>query len=145
MKKVIVTVIAGLCLSHIGGYAQSSALEEVFDVYAKYEEGFSYVYMGKGYSEIKISSEVSKEFNSIKFVKILTAPSNAKKEIIENFVGVMRATLEGEEFELIFKMAVSKDNTEIYLKRTGKKNLEKVIIINKGKEVSVTWIYGEEK
>jgi len=143
MKRVIVAVIVGLCLSHTG-YAQNEALAGVFDVYANYEKGFSYVYMGKGYRDLSVSAETTKEFSSVKFVKILTAPSNAKATIMD-FVEVTRATVVGEEFELILKLVSKGKTTEIYLKRTGKKFLEKVIIIDNGKDASITWIYGEEK
>jgi len=143
MKRVIVTVIVGFCLSH-SGYAQSSGLAEQFDIYAKYEN-FTYVYMGEGYSELKVPENITKEFFSVKFVKILSGTKKHTKQAKGDCLEMVRAILNGEEFELILKMQESGRKTEIYLKKTGKKDLEKVIISDNGKEVSVTWIYGKAK
>ena len=143
MKRVIVAVIAGLCLCHTG-YAQSSSLEWQFDLHAK-RNAFTYVYMGNGYSELKVSEEVTKEFSKVKFVKILKSEQPNSKEV-KNAIKNVRFFAGADEFVLALKIAEQgEDKTEIYLRRSGKNELEKVIIRENSKEVSVTWIYGEEK
>jgi len=145
MKKIIITVITGLVFVS-AGYAQSQDLTELFNIYAQ-EEGFSYIYMGKGYSELKrsVSDDFAKDFSSVKFVKILS--SEKPKDIrVKDVISTLKAYLAGEEFELIFKMVEkNKEKIEIYLKRSNKKDLEKIIIMETTKDVRITWIYGEGK
>ena len=143
MKKIIITVITGLVFVS-AGYAQNSHLETRFNQIAK-RDGFAYVYMGKGYSELKVSEELTKEFKSITFVKILSSEKTRDKGV-KNDIRLLKIMLELEKFELILKITYdTNDKTEIYLKKSGKNELEKVIIMEDPEEVSVTWIYGEGK
>jgi len=143
MKKVIVTVITGLVLSS-AGYAQSSQVEWWFGLAAK-KDVFTYVYMGKGYSELKISEDLTKEFSSIKFVKILSSDKYKSKEV-KSTISNIRFGLDCDNFELILKIAEEGDGkTEIYIRKSKKSDLEKVIIMEQEGVVSITWIYGEGK
>ena len=143
MKKIVVTVITGLVFVS-AGYAQSSKLETRFNQAAR-NDGFTYVYMGKGYSELKVSEELTKEFKNITFVKILSS-EKPKDKNVKNDIRLLKIMLELEKFELILKISQDTDDrTEIYLKRSNRKDLEKVIILETSFEVHVTWIYGEGK
>jgi hypothetical protein len=143
MKKIIVAVITGFVFASVG-YAQNSHLDSRFNQIAR-QDGFTYVYMGKGYSELKISEDLTKEFKSITFVKVLSNGKPNSKEV-KNTIRSVKFSLNSEDFELILKIVQDDfDKTEIYLKKSKKNELEKVIIIETSEGVSVTWIYGEGK
>jgi hypothetical protein len=58
----------------------------------------------------------------------------------------MKFSLNAEDFELVLKITKDDgDKTEIYLKKSKKNELEKVIILETSEYVSIMWIYGERK
>jgi len=145
MKRVFLTTIG--CLFFVLIFAQNNLLEIDFSEYTE-KDNFSYIYMGQGYSELTVPQELIKEFNKIKFVKVLTYKGDTKTKEAKKFVQDIKSSL--YHFKLILKLLEDNgEKTEIYIeskpsiKNPKEKFLEKIIIREKEKEISVMWIYGK--
>lgn len=161
MVKKIVLVIACLFL-YTFIHAQNQHLAWFFNHYAN-EDKFSYVNMEDGYTEIKVDSNIVKEFIEVKFVKVLSYNGDMKSRQAKKFLKGLKGNFFNHKL-VLNTTDESGNKTIIYMKKTDqyicvteetewetikcqKKTdnvmLDKTIIKENKSEISVTWIYGK--
>lgn len=141
MKKVILTTIIILILSSFI-HAQLSSLDSFFKQY-KEQKDFTYVYAGKTLINFALPRDFTKEFATIKFIKVLVY-ENENEMKAKSFKSELKEIMKSNDFELILEVKDDEELVATYLKESKdkKENTNMLVLIEDGSDVTVVWING---